>query len=39
MTLEEFQKLVTFYVTSDVFTEDTKQMLIENLYKLCTNCG
>ncbi len=36
MTLEEFQTLVTFYVTSDVFSEDTKQMLLENLYKLVT---
>ena len=34
MSIEEFQKLVTFYVTSDVFTEDTKQILLENLYKL-----
>ena len=39
MSIEEFKMLVTFYVTSDVFSEDTKQMLLDNLYKVIHNCG
>lgn len=33
MTIEEFEKLMTFYTTSKIFSEETKQILIENLYK------
>lgn len=33
MTIEEFEKLMTFYTTSQIFSEETKQILIENLYK------
>lgn len=36
MTLAEFEKLMTFYTTSNIFSEETKQKLIENLYTLVT---
>lgn len=36
MTLAEFEQLMTFYTTSNIFSEGTKQALIENLYKHVT---
>ena len=36
MTIAEFDQLMTFYTTSTLFTEETKQALIENLYKYVT---
>ena len=36
MTLEEFEQLMTFYTTSTIFSEETKQALIKNLYKQVT---
>lgn len=36
MTLSEFDELMTFYTTSTIFSEQTKQALIENLYKHVT---
>ena len=36
MTIAEFEQLMTFYTTSTLLTEQTKQALIENLYKHVT---
>lgn len=36
MTIAEFEELMTFYTTSTIFSEETKQALIENLYKHVT---
>lgn len=34
MTIEEIEKLITFYNDCDCLTEDTKQKLIDNLWSV-----
>lgn len=34
MTIEEIEKLITFYNESTMLSEETKQALIDNLWKM-----
>lgn len=34
MTIEEIEKLITFYNNSTLLSEETKQHLIDNLWKM-----
>ena len=34
MTMQEFEKLCTFYAKSTLLSEKTKQMMISNLYQV-----
>lgn len=34
MTIEEIEKLITFYNSCSHLSEETKQLLIENLWKM-----